>query len=333
MRSRSLATAAATCAALAFAAPAIADSGNTASDSTGVVQIGTATVDPAVDASTPFGGATATMPGGSTSHGTGGNTTSRSTGVVQSSPFSTRSRAHLSTGKSSLTASAPAGVGEGDNSAASSTGAVQVGGGNSTSGSTGAAQSGGFDASPTATATPNGGSSSTVGLNAGVPGSGNSAGNSTGAVQVGGGNAATGSRGTAQSAAPTAVPALGLATPPGASDLLQLFSVEGSAGSGSAPGSTSAAGVAGSQPIPAKVATPASHPVATQATKHGNVRVQGQGTSKRRAAVLGRAQALAGRALAGTLPFTGRNLAVWAIAALLVLGTGVALRRSGVAVR
>ena len=338
MRSRSLVAVTATCVALAVAAPALADTGNNASDSTGVVQIGTVNANPAIDASTPFGGVTAAVPSGSTSNGSGTNTASHSTGAVQSSPFSTRPRAHLSAGKNAFAASAPAAVGAGNNNASSSTGAVQVGGGNSSSSSTGAAQVSGIEASPAATATPAGGDSSTVGLTTGVAGSGNNAGNSTGAVQVGGGNTSTGALGSAQSGTPTADSTLGLATPPGAANVLQLFSVESGPGSsggsgGSGPSGTSAAGVASSPHVPGPVATAASpsHPVKTQAV-NGKSLVQAQGTREQQAGVLGRAQALATRVVSGTLPFTGRNLAVSALVSLVLLGMGVALRRRGVVV-
>jgi len=196
-----------------------------------------------------------------------------------------------------------------------------------------------MQASPTATATPSGADSSTVGLTAGVAGSGNTAGDSTGAVQVGGGNTATSSLGAAQSGGPTAVPALGLVAPPGAANVLQLLSVDsaptgGSGTSSPGPGGTSAAGVA-SSPLPAPVATAASpsSPMRTQ-TANGRAPVRAQGTQTPRAAgVLGGTQALAGRVLAGTLPFTGRSLALWALAGLVLLASGAVLRRRGVTVR
>jgi len=67
-------------------------------------------------------------------------------------------------------------------------------------------------------------------------------------------------------------------------------------------------------------------------TKQGAL-VQAQGTHTQQTGVLGRAQALAGRVVAGTLPFTGRNLALLMLAGIALVGTGAMLRRRGVAVR
>jgi uncharacterized membrane protein len=120
--------------------------------------------------------------------------------------------------------------------------------------------------------------------------------------------------------------------------VLQLFSVEAaptatSTSNGSpGPGTASAAGVASSPRLPAPVATAASpsHPVKTQAAG-STPRMQEQGTHAKRAGVLGRARGLAARIVAGTLPFTGRNLALLSVAGLVLLAAGSVLRRRGAA--
>jgi hypothetical protein len=314
--------AAGVCVMVMTAAPALAEPGNTATDSTGVVQIGSVNAAPTVGASGSGGSASATAPSGTGANQNGGNNTaSRSTGAVQSSPAAVNPNVSTRTGGITARAAAPVAIGSGDNNASSSTGAVQVGGGNTASGSTGAAQVSGVQSSPAASAAPPAGDPVSVGGPIGIDGSGNSADGSTGTLQVGGGNSAAGSQGSVQSGGPELAPTVDTGGFTVLSTLLEP---------------TALSGILAAPPSQAAGAAVA----AVTAAENGSPTVTGQSRAAQspRLAALGRpggstvaaaTRSLAQRIVAGTLPFTGLGLLVWVILGAAAVVAGASLRRRG----
>jgi hypothetical protein len=142
--------------------------GNSASSSTGTVQVG------------------------------GGNTASRSTGVAQSGPIAAAPRVSTATPVGATGGSASVAIGgTGGNNASDSAGVAQVGGGNGAAGSAGVGQAGPLSAEVAAFFAAIGASFPfTLGGTGGNNGS-----QSDGVLQLGGGNSATGSTGAAQTGA------------------------------------------------------------------------------------------------------------------------------------
>ena len=328
MRPIMLIVAACACAMLATTTPAFAasgdPSGNTATNSTGVVQVGSVNVDPTATVATSAGTAAVTAPSGSTARSrSGNNNASGSTGAVQTSPTSVSPGVTTSHRRSLVSARTPVAIGSGDNRAAGSTGAAQIGGGNEASSSTGAAQVGGTGAAPSATATPAGFGTTTVGGQAGVDGSGNSATGSTGTAQIGGGNSATGSLGAAQSAAPQVVPTLDTTVPSPFDGLLQPFALSSSP----TPAAPAAADRALASVSEAQApASPRRQVTSQDRPAQSRVGVQGRSRTGARADV---SPSLAARIVTGALPFTGLALLAWILAAVGSVVAGTALRRRG----
>jgi hypothetical protein len=331
MRLITLIVAACLCAMLATTAPAFAasgdPSGNTATNSTGVVQVGSVNVDPTATVATSAGTATFTAPSGSTAPSrSGSNKASGSTGAVQTSPTSVSPGVTTSHRRSSVNASTPVAIGSGDNRAAGSTGAAQIGGGNEASSSTGAAQVGGTGIAPSASATPAGSGTTTFGVEAGVDGSGNSTTGSTGTAQIGGGNSATGSLGSAQSTGPQVVPTLDTTAPSPFDGLLQPFSLSSSptpAAAGATDGALASVSEAQAPESPRRQAvTSQDRPAQSHLGVQGRSRTGAMGEGDV-------SPSLAARIVTGALPFTGLALLAWILAAVVSVVVGTALRRRG----
>ena len=204
MRRNLIGLAAALCAVIGTAAPALADPGNVATNSTGTAQIGAVTASPTATVASPAGAVTVAAPTGNPPSGAaGGNNASNSTGTVQASPATVDAGGGAAVANTTAAVAAPVTVGGGGtNKASNSTGTAQVGGGNSASGSTGTAQVSGLSTAPSGTATA-AGNTAGIAANTGIGGTGgNDADNSTGTAQLGGNNAAPGSAGTVQSGGP-----------------------------------------------------------------------------------------------------------------------------------
>jgi hypothetical protein len=315
MKRITLGLAAGLCAAFATAAPALAD--NTATGSTGVVQIGSVTANPTATVGAGTTTATVAAPvrigrgGHNTAHNSngvaqvgGGNTASNSNGAAQVGGIETAPSANVTAGGTSATLRVPAGIFGSGNSATNTTGAAQIGGGNDASGSTGTVQSGGPAANPSLTS---GDTTASAPFAIGGDGS-NAATGSTGVVQIGGGNGSTGSTGVLQTGT-------------------VLFG-GGEPGSG-VPGSSESA-IASLLGSPA-AGTSAPAPVQNQGLLGDSAQVAAQG-ARVPAIVAGAARVLRQSIVAaGGLPFTGLALLLWVLIGLTSLTAGAGLRSRRVA--
>jgi hypothetical protein len=242
---------------------------------------------------------------------------------VQTSPTSVSPGVTTSHRRSSVSARTPVAIGSGDNRAAGSTGAAQIGGGNEASSSTGAAQVGGTGIAPSASATPAGSGTTTFGVGAGVDGSGNSTTGSTGTAQIGGGNSATGSLGSAQSTGPQVVPTLDTTAPSPFDGLLQPFSLSSSrtpAAAGATDGALASVSEAQAPESPRRQVTSQDRPARSHFGVQGRSRIGAMGDVS---------PSLAARIVTGALPFTGLALLAWILAAVVSVVVGTALRRRG----
>jgi hypothetical protein len=270
---------------------------NNASGSVGTAQVGSATVTPTTNATTPAIAPTPT------------------TAVPATS----------------ASVSAPVSIGgSGNNTASNSVGSIQAGGGNTADNSAGTVQSGPASTAPAVSA-PGGQQQATATAPVTIGGDdANSASQSLGTLQVGGGNSASGSKGTAQTAGMHASPSAGT-NGVGARVLGAVSGVFGGGGGKSAADSSStAAAPAGGQPIgPARArgltgsGTP---PVAASRTKRGVSGTTARADGAPKARPLAVRTLLAATANAAGLPFTG--LALWKVtlAGLVLLGAGLQLR-------
>jgi hypothetical protein len=289
---------------LAYAGAASAD--NTASDTVGVVQVGSTTASPSVGT----GSATASAP--VAVGGDGGNNATGSTGAVQvgGGNSANGSTGSMQVGESSVAAAAS---GQSGGEAARVAASLGTSDGNSANGSIGAIQVGGVrGTTSTGTSGPAGAQSLTVPLGVGGDG-GNSAGGSTGTIQLGGGTGggSTSTTGLTSTAfGEYAVRSLAAAFPslsfPTAAT--ERPSRATGQGAGLSPSSASRQDRLAAQP------------------GSGRSRLAGQATVAPTSRPV--ARALRQVVALGSLPFTGRSLLFWG-----ALGLGVGLLGLGVRAR
>jgi hypothetical protein len=319
------------------AANALADGGNTATNTIGAVQAGglaaaasvagPAAADASASATTGSAANTAGSSAGVAQIG-GGNDTQRSLGSVQVANVHSR----LGLKSRPAAGTVPVDVGGGRNSASHSIGAAQVGGGNSASGSAGAVQASNVQTAPSVRV-----ANATFSAPVGTDGSGaNEATGSAGVVQASGLAASpTATVGTTAVTAPVIVGGPGGNAARGSAGVVQLGGANNARGSTGVAqvGSGVAGGTEGSTAEPVRTTSSArvrspkrgtAQSVNTRAPGDRAVLAKPAAAAKppRIADVLG---ATAGGL--GTLPFTGLDLAVAVVAGLLSAACGAGMTR------
>jgi hypothetical protein len=314
--------------------------GNSSTGSLGAAQLGSVAFDPALTVLSPALGSEVAIAGESGVDGGGVNSTDGSTGTAQAGGGNTADRSvgtaqvggvelaptvAASTPYGNADVAGGSGIDGGANDASGSVGSVQIGGGNRASGSTGSAQASGITVGPTIALTETPAGDVALGGSSGIAGGGNDASDSAGTVQVGGGNATDASSGTAQGGAVNVGPTVtfnstllgsGSAGAPGTGAGGSIAGVPGSVAAAS-PGVGTGSGT-GEDGLSGLTDVPVGQREAEQAPA-GSLPASHDASSS--STLL---QSLVVRA--GTLPFTGLDLALYFALGIGLLLAGLRMR-------